>query len=553
MKTKLGVLAVLCSLVLSLSAQDRTWSGGATGSNLHQWSHGNNWTGGTGNSSPGNNNTAFFGSVTGNSSTPNFDAIGIQVGRIHFNSDAGAFTFSGNSVTINGVSGVGITNLSNSGQTFQNTITLGNAQSWGAIGAGGLTFGNIGLGAHTLTLGGDSAGGISIGGIISGGGGLVKSGAHTLTLGGNNTFTGGLTIQGGIVQLNHTGALNSTTPNAVSMSGGTLRLNGNSVTISSLSGTGGTVQNNAAGSATLTVNQATGPETFSGQMQNGDTGSLGFTKTGGGTLILNNTHSYTGPTTISGGVVQLAGGNDRLPTGTALTVNNPGSLDLNNQNQQVASLAGSGNIGLGTGKLTVSGSDNTTFSGAISGSGQFEKSGPGTLTLSGNNTYTGGTTLSGGTLTLGANNALPSGGNLILNGGTLVAGNFTQTIGALSLIDNSTIDLFGTPSLTIGSFGNITTGKMLNVLSWAGDDKGPFSSGGTAGTIFLTTFTAGDFLPFFHFDGHNPGAFVLNNGEVVPVPEPIHIALGVFGVVFVGVRFGRRFFAKDPQQPAPAV
>ena len=65
----------------------------------------------------------------------------------------------------------------------------------------------------------------------------------TLVLGGNNTFTGGLTINGNIVQLASSGALNATKPNAVSFGGGAiagLRLNGNSVTLGGLSATAGT-------------------------------------------------------------------------------------------------------------------------------------------------------------------------------------------------------------------------------------------------------------------------------------------------------------------------
>ena len=51
--------------------------------------------------------------------------------------------------------------------------------------------------------------------------GLTKEGVGTVTLSGANTFTGGLTINNGTIQLNNSAALNSTLPNAVTINGGT--------------------------------------------------------------------------------------------------------------------------------------------------------------------------------------------------------------------------------------------------------------------------------------------------------------------------------------------
>ena len=73
----------------------------------------------------------------------------------------------------------------------------------------------------------------------------------TLTLGGSNTFTGGVTIADGDLRLASPGALNSSSPNAVTFtdnfvptSPGMLSLQGNSVTVSGLStsGSGSIVQ-----------------------------------------------------------------------------------------------------------------------------------------------------------------------------------------------------------------------------------------------------------------------------------------------------------------------
>ena len=69
-------------------------------------------------------------------------------------------------------------------------------------------------------------------------------------------------------------------------------------------------------------------------------------------------------------------------------------LDLNSFAETAGSIAGAGNITLGTATLTAGGTNaSTTFSGVISGTGGFTKAGTGTTTLSGVNTYTGMTTI----------------------------------------------------------------------------------------------------------------------------------------------------------------
>ena len=95
---------------------------------------------------------------------------------------------------------------------------------------------------------------------------VVKSDANQLVLAGNNTFTGGLDIQSGLVQLGSAGALNASGVNTVNANG-TLGLNGNSVTVAGLTG-GGFVENNNAAPATLTVNNANDMN-FDGVLQNG--------------------------------------------------------------------------------------------------------------------------------------------------------------------------------------------------------------------------------------------------------------------------------------------
>ena len=127
-----------------------------------------------------------------------------------------------------------------------------------------------------------------------------------------------------------------------------------------------------------------------------------FRSSGSGTLTLSGTNTYTGATTISAGTLKN-GTTGVLYDRTAVTVASGGTWDLNDFAETVGSIAGAGNITLGSATLTAGGDDSsTTFSGVISETGGFTKTGAGTLTLSGTNTFTGVTNINAGTVKLGA-------------------------------------------------------------------------------------------------------------------------------------------------------
>ncbi|MBR5160569.1 MAG: autotransporter-associated beta strand repeat-containing protein, partial [Thermoguttaceae bacterium] len=124
------------------------------------------------------------------------------------------------------------------------------------------------------------------------------------------------------------------------------------------------------------------------------TGSGAVEKIGAGTLTLSQAPAYTGSTTISAGTLVLSAGG---------TLNN---------------LAGSGNLDNNGQTVTLNNTENSQFSGVITGAGSLTKSGTGTLTLSGANDYSGGTTIAaGGTLKLTGEGALGSGA--VTNNGIL--------------------------------------------------------------------------------------------------------------------------------------
>ncbi len=88
------------------------------------------------------------------------------------------------------------------------------------------------------------------------------------------------------------------------------------------------------------------------------------------------------------------------------------------------------------------------------------KSGVGLLNLGGANNYSGGTTVSGGILQMGNYSALgSSNGNLTVSGGQLDLNGNSPTVGAVTLVNGSIVDLTGGGSLTGASF-NVQSGEI---------------------------------------------------------------------------------------------
>jgi len=124
-------------------------------------------------------------------------------------------------------------------------------------------------------------------------------------------------------------------------------------------------------------------------------------------------------------------------------------------NAASGNLAIGGSVALGANTLTVTGGEDTTISGAISGSGGLVKTGAGDLTLSGANNYTGGTLVSVGGL-IGTTTSLQGG---ITNNASVT---FSQsTNGTYGGVMSGTGSLTKTGSGSVTLAGNSTFSGIL--------------------------------------------------------------------------------------------
>ncbi|RAO75897.1 hypothetical protein CA260_17885 [Dyella jiangningensis] len=299
------------------------------------------------------------------------------------------------------------------------------------VGPTGFTGGNIDVGANTVTVWPDN---------LSGSINLIKGGAGTLTLTGTNTYSGGTTINQGVLQIGNGSWAGSIT---------------------------GDVVDNA-----LLVFNRSDDITFNGIVS----GSGALVQAGNGALILTGANTYAGGTTISGGLLRIGGGGT---TGSII-----------------------GDV-LNNGTLSFDRADDVSFAHVITGTGGFIQAGTGTLFLTGTNSYTGTTQIDAGALYVNGNQSAATGATTVANGatlggyGTLGGDVFVADGAALAPGDKGatgTLTINGNLTLSSGSLlnfgfgqatggtqagdlvnvkGNLTLDGVLNIDVASGGDLGP--------------------------------------------------------------------------------
>lgn len=107
------------------------------------------------------------------------------------------------------------------------------------------------------------------------------------------------------------------------------------------------------------------------------------------------------------------------------------SLQLESD-ETIGDLSGSGSVVLAANTLTTGSNNNTTYSGAISGTGGVVKTGTGLWALTGINTYKGSTVVSAGQLDLDGGSALSDNSAVTVNIGATLRLYANETIGSLA-------------------------------------------------------------------------------------------------------------------------
>ena len=348
----------------------------------------------------------------------------------------------------------------------------------GALGgAGDLVLVDTGGNAITAITGGNSTT-TTYAGEISGPGTLVHGGSGVLVLAGSNSFSGGLVLAedlpgGGVVASSQanlgTGPITFTGNNTLGLS--TNMTASNSVAINS--------------GVTAFIDTLGNTVTWTGLFSGGGT----LNKIDSGTLVLANSNTFSGLASVSQGTLALDNANAAANGTVSLGTGNGLQFSTGSGTFNIGGLSGSGALSLAdTGgnpiTLTVGGNNqNSTFSGALSGSGSLVKAGSGSLDLTGSSNWTGGLVDDPGIIAFASDAALGSPSNPIafVGSGTLQAG------GSITLSASRNISISPGATATFNPSGNsLTIGGVIS-----GSGVLALAAGGTLVLSGTNTFSGG--------------------------------------------------------------
>ena len=326
-------------------------------------------------------------------------------------------------------------------------------------------------------------------GAISGATALTKTGSGVLTLtnSGTNTFTGGVAINGGELQLGGAGNVlpTSAVVTLAAASGVTLDLNGENQLLGGLAG-GGTNGGDVTLESASLILAGNGSE-FDGVIS------------GAGTVVLTNgvetlggANVYTGGTTLYGGTLTAVNSSGSAIGTGPLTIAG-GTFQLGN-----ASTTGliPQTIITNNGTFSINHSDDFTLGIQLVGSGGLTKLALNTLTILETNSYTGPTTITDGALSIGSAVALGNTTNLLTISGS--------QLGRIELNGNTTL---ANPILLISKGGAFNAPPHVESVTGTNFVTG-LVSGTTGGSDWVFQSDDGDLIVTSNFTNTTPSANV---------------------------------------------
>ncbi len=511
------LLAAAAAGVLGIAAGVRANTYTWTGSSSSDWNTGGNWSP---SGPPTSADTAVFSGPSSNTSVT-LSGVGNALG-VNFNGSTGytVGTTGGSAIDLGSGGYVDVQSGDSAAQVVNAPIVLGGNETFSndasgsanTLTVGGSVTGTAGVAAtDTLTLTGTNTGANAVNGVIadgSGGGNVaVAVTGGSWTLGGVNTYSGGTTVENkASLEYTNTAAFGSGT---ITMGAGS----GSGTYGTLVAGVGGTLANNI----TTVAPGYTGGDVFNTNgvvtKLTGDLSGNGWTITGGGTLEYTagpGHNSQNGDIVTGGATLELASGGYfgygylQLQSGhfvmsTGLSTN-------------LAWLTGDANstVSIASGSTLQSWGEGTnTYSGTISGGGNFTVNNVNSWATGGSLALNGTNALANLEGTIGLDNranvtiAMAAGlsGNEIsfiggvYNGGNAATSQFlyltgtgSMTLGAVAMstttdASTNTIDAGGSGNtVTLGAISAGTGGATLNTLVLQ-DGKFVLSGGITSGTV----------------------------------------------------------------------
>lgn len=460
-----------------------------------------------------NINGAATANIAGSYTSTGGGGVAINTGGVLNTSGTVSISGPNNTAILLGTSGGSGTWNVTGGSVSVNYVSNGWGLGNGGLGTLNVSGGSVTTAATNVFNVGHAANGTGV--LTISGTGLVtiNPGSGAFSMGANATSTGIVNLNGGTLALGRNVTKNASATSTFNFNGGVLGVGLTSTTyLQNL--TRANVRDGGAWIDTNGFNVTIGQALLHSDIGGDAAIDGGLTKSDLGTLTLTGANTYTGPTLVSGGTLQLNGSAAAGPLTTgSMTVGAAGTLGFTAGSASTLDLTGK-DMTLGGGTLNFD----------ISDPGSNDKIDVNNFTLTANSAFTFNSIGAiGGSYTLVTSaNPISNAGSYTISGQTIGRVTLTPTVNTNTITVNSTV-FEGKWNLTTGgnwSLGdpNMTQDNWLNYKPTVAGDAALFGDTITApSTVLVDTPHIVGYLRFDNANAYTIGAsgssnLTLNNG-----------------------------------------